>query len=162
MKKFMLFFILRVTFANAQCSTVYGVVNTGRWSVVSVDKYTGTYSPLDTISSLSSLVEGTTTIESDSDRYAMLGMDSVYIQHIYTIDLNTGKVLYQPVCNSNLSEVHYDIKQKKMFALLARATISSTYQWFLVTINPYNGNLNILDSITGMRYFGIRNYYFRN
>ncbi len=155
MKKILFFVLLVFCFSvtKSQCSLIYGVTGTGYpWSVISVDRYTGAYSILDTISSMQNLVSGTETIETDSDRYVTFGLDTSIANNlrIYTVDLRTGRVLYQPICDSILTDVHYDAKRKKIFALLQRGSYPS-YQLWLVTVNPYNGSFNAIDSITGMR-----------
>jgi hypothetical protein len=146
------------SFAKSQCSSVYGMVyNSGvDWSLISVDRYSGAYHVLDTIPSLQTLVDGTSSIETDSNRYIVSGLDGLLNQHIYTIDLYTGKVLYQPVClvtitDTSISDLHYDIKRKKIFAIENVNVASSYHQFSLVTINPYTGIVNYLDSIPGMR-----------
>ena len=160
MKKIILIslFAFSFLFAKSQCSSVYGVVYSSSqdWSLVSVDRYTGTLTNKDTIFSMSSLVEGTSTIETDSNRYVVSGIDNFFNQRIYTIDLYTGKVLYQPICLANIndtsvSDLHYDIKRKKIFAIENVTIGSSGHQFSLVTINPYTGLITTLDSIPGMR-----------
>ncbi len=156
MKKITLLSLLVICFATAksQCSSIYGMSSNTpdhSFSLVAVDRFTGTVLTRDTIFSLKTLIDGISAIIPDSSQYITTGFDTSSVSHrrIYTTNFNTGQVLYQPICDSELSDLHYDIIRKKIYALMQRGV--SPYQWSLVTVNPYDGSLDILDSIAGMR-----------
>jgi hypothetical protein len=158
MKKILFFSVMVFSafLTKGQCSSIYGLVYSSNFSLVSVDKYTGGCLNKCTISSMTSLISSSSTIETDSNRYVCLGLDASMNQHIYSIDFNTNRILYQPIIpvnfnDSNFFDVYYDVKQKKIFAIMEDESINSTFQFTLVTINPCNGKITILDSITGMR-----------
>jgi|GEM_PF-6756496 len=161
MKKLLLLSIMMCwfSFAKSQCSSEYGMVynsysSSSNWSLVMVNKYNGNYVVLDTVFNAKTLVGGTSTIEPDSNYYVFLAEDTslASLQRIYTINYNTGKLVYAPLCDSvSLYDIHYDIKKKKLYGIESTSDSVGTYQYSLVTINQVNGHINILDSITGMR-----------
>jgi len=157
MKKLLLLSIMMCwfSFAKSQCSSEYGLVNnSGKdWSLVMVDKYSGVITVLDTIFSAQLLDGGASTIEPDSSYYVFLASDTSLgsLLRIYTVNYNTGKLMYQPLCDSvNLSDIHYDIKRKKIFGIESTSDSLGNYTFSLVTINQVNGQVMILDSIAGM------------
>ena len=89
---------------------------------------------------------GISAIEPDSNLFITLGEDSSRIQHLYTINFYTGAVLYQPVCDSDISDIHYDVNRKSLYALMYSASGFS-----LVTLNQTNGSVNVLNKIPGMK-----------
>jgi len=142
-----LFFIL--VNGNSQSNRPYAVWEDQTLSVykfVRLDAATGSKTEISTIPGMTAFIAGNNTaIDFYNNRYHLTGMSGGTTKRLYTIDLNSGSMIYNPVFTDNIIGIEFNCNDSLLYALKEVAGV-----YYLVTIDPDSATINTIASINGM------------
>lgn len=145
-------FIAFVSFlikGNTQSNRPYAVWEDQTLSVykfVRMDASTGIKTDISTIPGMTAFLSGNNTaIDFHNNFYHVAGMSGGITKRLYTIDISTGNMIYNPVFTDNIIGIEFNCNDTLLYAL---KEVSNTYS--LVTIDPVTATTTTIANITGM------------
>jgi Secretion system C-terminal sorting domain len=153
--------VLSSLFGHTQC-TVYGIeldTTANLNYFVSINPSSGAITQINSLPSLENIENTASTIDPVSEYF--ITIDN---RIIYTIDLNTGAILANPAISADVLELTYNnLTGNYMGIEVEYAPVSSSSlldtsssvtpaddKYYFVTVNPFIGVVNRLDSIVGV------------
>jgi len=126
---------------DLQYDKVYGFWNS---QLLEVDIFSGVMTTVGTYGSITGYALGSSTFDSNISHYIIVGVGSNGSKTLYTIDVNTGAVVYSSNLGSiGMSALHFDVQSNTLYGLYPIAD-GSTY-W--VSINQQTGEITYISLV---------------
>ena len=114
-----------ITIDSLTNDTMFQTVNSMN-SLVSVDVANGTVGVEYPILGTDAILVNSSTFNSNDGHYIYVGIDNNYDKRLYTIDVNTGLIVSNPIVSLGNAELHYDNTLDKLYGL-GRSSENTTF-----------------------------------
>ena len=151
MKKSLLILFQIILLQNifSQSNRPYAVWEDQSFSVykfVRMDASTGIKTEISTIPGMTAFIAGNNTaIDFYNNRYHVAGMSGGTTKRLYTIDISSGTVIYNPVFTDNIIGIEFNCNDSLLYALKEAFGV-----YYLVTIAPDSATITTIASLNGM------------
>jgi hypothetical protein len=121
---------------------------------VSINPVSGEVNKIQSLDGVKQIQSDFSALNYQNDLYYFIGVDADFMYRLYTIDVNTGEILNNPVFPSNninggVNELEVDPNQGKLYSLHYDQVEMMEY---FVEINPFTAEVNKMSSLPGIQY----------
>ncbi len=130
---------------DLQYDKVYGFGNS---RLQEVDIFSGATTTVGTYGAIQVYPIGSSTFDSNNSHYIIVGVNSSGLMTLYTIDVNTGAIVYSPdldsLSNIGVTALHFDVQNNTLYGLYRDIAASETY-W--VSFNQETGDVTYISLV---------------
>ncbi len=142
-------------FSQGNPFAVWENQQTSTYWLVRLDAATGFKTDLYPLSGVTAFVAGSkTAFNTDSMHYHFAGLNGATLRY-YTIDVQTGNVLYSPVLSDNIIGMHYNCNDSLLYGMRGSGNV-----YDLITLNPASGLMNVIGPVSGISAYVTESFSF--
>lgn len=127
---------------DLQYDKVYGFGNS---RLQEVDIFSGVTTTVGTYGAIEVYPVGSSTFDSNNSHYIIVGVNGSGLMTLYTIDVNTGAVVYSPdlgnLSDIGVSSLHFDVQNNTLYGLYRDI---ANLEMYWVSINQETGDITYI------------------